>query len=462
MAGAGLLSARTMTSITTAEPISHSATPAAAQRRSRIAGLDGCRALAAFSIVLLHVWQSDQIAIGGPLQRVVENLGAAVPLFFCLSAFLLYTPFAAAIVRGEPRPSLRRYARSRFLRIAPAYWVVLLCVALGLGSAYVRTSTGVGFGRITDPWLLLQNLALVQTYHPSGFLTGLAPAWSLTNEVAFYFALPALVALGTVLAGGRRSRGARRNAALAPAVLMLIVGLCGRFIAWRVLPGPIGPIAGTWHAVFLRSIVGDADLFSFGLALAVIRVEWEDGRLRFGAGWRVVAWTVLLLLGAWAMTYNTVDGASSSGVAYVQQVAFAVCCGLLLGLVVLTHKETSKRFSLVRILDHRLLVFGGLISYSVYLWHFPIVFWLQMHGYSWGGTAGFAATLVLAVLATLVLSILTYRFVERPAMRLRSRHRSRTLGAAVTEGNAIAQPAHAAAAAQAEGHVLGVVGGGAR
>jgi peptidoglycan/LPS O-acetylase OafA/YrhL len=49
----------------------------------------------------------------------MQDLAYGVILFFTLSAFRLYRPFAAAILRADPLPSVRRYLRNRALRIHP-------------------------------------------------------------------------------------------------------------------------------------------------------------------------------------------------------------------------------------------------------------------------------------------------------------------------------------------------------
>ena len=65
----------------------------------------------------------------------MPNLAYGVVLFFTLSGFLLYRPFAASIVRGERLPSVRGYLRNRALRILPAYWAILFLCAVVVGSA---------------------------------------------------------------------------------------------------------------------------------------------------------------------------------------------------------------------------------------------------------------------------------------------------------------------------------------
>src|SRR6266702_5271766 len=97
----------------------------------RLPGVEGLRAIAACSILVFHAWGLTPThgTRLGPFDRFVPDLQFGVVLFFTLSGFLLYRPFAAAILRAELRPSLRSYVRNRALRIVPAYWFILLACA---------------------------------------------------------------------------------------------------------------------------------------------------------------------------------------------------------------------------------------------------------------------------------------------------------------------------------------------
>ena len=132
----------------------------------------------------------------------MQDLAYGVILFFTLSGFLLYRPFAAAILRGDPLPSLRRYLLNRALRILPAYWVILFFSAMVLGSVLFWDSSGnLANGRLLDLGLIPRAAFFLQDYFPSTLLLGIGPAWSLAVEVVFYCALPmlALLALAVII-----------------------------------------------------------------------------------------------------------------------------------------------------------------------------------------------------------------------------------------------------------------------
>ena len=70
---------------------------------------------------------------------------------------------------------------------------------------------------------------------------------------------------------------------------------------------------------------------------------------------------------------------------------------------------------LLRVLSLRPLVALGIISYSVYVWHFPV---FEIVGKNTSGQAS-VLRVVLAVAITLVVAVLSYRLVERPFLRTR-------------------------------------------
>src|SRR5215211_1360916 len=118
------------------------ATPPPPSFGARLTGIEGLRAIAAFSILVSHVWLYTSPGGGqatlGVLDLVLPDLSLGVTLFFALSGFLLYRPFAASVVRAQPMPRVSEYLRNRALRILPAYWVILLLVAVVLDAFLVR------------------------------------------------------------------------------------------------------------------------------------------------------------------------------------------------------------------------------------------------------------------------------------------------------------------------------------
>src|SRR4051794_3476516 len=235
----------------------------------RLAGIEGLRAIAALSVMAEHTWL---YAAGGPwlsgLGRWMPNLGNGLTLFFVLSGFLLYRPFAVAMAGAGRAPRIAAYARNRVLRIYPAYVVALLATGLVLQNANVLTpGGGRALGALHSPVTLAADLLLVQSFFPSTLFTGIDPARTLCAELTFYAALPLLAFAGYRVAR-RRSAAVRM---LAPAVAMCAAGF--GTVAVLVATGhPRAVHHGTWGEVFEQSLLPVAGLFGLGMGVAAIGV----------------------------------------------------------------------------------------------------------------------------------------------------------------------------------------------
>lgn len=393
---------------------SKSATGPAPSWGKRLAGLDGLRGVALLAIILAHTiillpGSGGYTSIGTALTPLLVH---GLTLFFVLSAFLLYRPFAsAAIVKGRARPQTLEFYRNRVLRVWPAYLVILAIVGWGFGLAVVDNdvSTVDRLGRLTDPLQIILNLLLLQGWWPSTAFTGLGVSWSLVTEVGFYLLLPALGALAV--------RAARRGrpvvGALVPAILMLVVGLAGRFITVAIHGGVDVDPESTWVAVINRSIIGQGDIFGLGMIAAVLIVasdRFSESQLRTS---RIATW-VTLFISAVAVL------AIGSGEYATPFMAAIFSC-----VVVLTQIPKSDGISrlIVRIMESPVPRLAGEYSLSCYLWHYPVIWFLFKH-VDWviyDTNADIAVSFAAVMLTTAVLSVVTYQLVEKPAMRKKHR-----------------------------------------
>src|SRR5215470_6644912 len=98
-----------------------------------IRALDGLRAAAALSVLVYHAIRAitHQVSVFGlDFTFAWYYTQTGVHLFFVLSGFLLFMPYARALVLGRPLPSARQFYRRRALRILPAYYVCLAILVL--------------------------------------------------------------------------------------------------------------------------------------------------------------------------------------------------------------------------------------------------------------------------------------------------------------------------------------------
>ncbi|HLI87898.1 MAG TPA: acyltransferase [Ktedonobacteraceae bacterium] len=193
------------------------------RQRSIIAPLDGVRALACLSVVAYHLslvtthdlplWDPTQIS---PLISSIALAGdTGVTLFFILSGFLLFLPYAKALLFDAEWPSLRHFYLRRALRILPAYYVSLLLMVLIYNPEYLHP----------DHWTRLSLfLTLFMDSFDGTYRQINGPFWSLAVEWQFYLLLPFLaLALRSIV---RRGPFARR-------ISLLVGGLC-LVVAWGV------------------------------------------------------------------------------------------------------------------------------------------------------------------------------------------------------------------------------------
>ena len=171
--------------------------PAAAPARARLHGLTGLRFFAAAWVFAYHFLVLTVGAHRGG-RRALQNAGhAAVSLFFVLSGFVLAYNYASALADG--RVSLARFLWLRLARVWPLYALVALVeIPLALAPAWAGP---IGVATAAD-------VVGLQAWIPAITFVGNTPGWSVSVELFFYAAFPALARLVA-----RRAAGARAVAA---------------------------------------------------------------------------------------------------------------------------------------------------------------------------------------------------------------------------------------------------------
>jgi peptidoglycan/LPS O-acetylase OafA/YrhL len=185
--------------------------------------------------------------------------------------------------------------------------------------------------------------------------------------------------------------------------------LISKLVAAHTTHSPADDWGQTWHAVFDRSFLPSADLFSFGMAAAVVVIAADAGSLqRWKAPW---AGAAALLSGAIVIALHTKGHIGVWGFT----TAMGLCFGALVLWVALPRDPAKP--GLTRVLETRVAMYVGVISYSIYLWHEPMIFFLRKHGLLTSGKLSFATNVIVVLGVTVALSAITYRFVEAQAMR---------------------------------------------
>jgi len=225
----------------------------------RTAGLDGLRAVAALSVLCLHVWlygRSDPShpSRGGFLDHAAFELRLGLVFFFVLSGYLLYyRAFAGAALRQRTGVDIGRYARRRIARIVPAYYLAtvgaLVLLWGGRGQAGVRLPAAVD---------LPLFLVFGQNYSHETFVRLNPVTWTLCLEVTFYALLPLIG-----IAAYRLGRGAARTQAALLAAFVLVG------IGWNA-----AVYFGGWSDMAGKALPGYMPYFALGMLVAL----WAERR----------------------------------------------------------------------------------------------------------------------------------------------------------------------------------------
>jgi peptidoglycan/LPS O-acetylase OafA/YrhL len=390
-----------------APPVATGDTPdtvAPPPRHPRFPLIDGMRALAVLCVVLVHAGFFAGASASNLPDRLLAHLNIGVTIFFLISGFLLYRPFIAHRGGGPPAPAVNAYGKRRFLRIYPAYWLVLtvLLIVPGLPSA--------DYEHVWPMYLIIHTLPVASGPRCSAQVTscGLAQTWSLVAELSFYLALPLYVAITERVT---RRLGLRGWAIAQAAVLALLsavsVGL--EFVVLDPAPQWFGwTAAGTllWFALGMGLAVASVTAEGSGAAQRVATAAGRAGPLVWlAAAAGYVALCLWLPPSPFFLTRHELLAVHA---------AFAAIALLLLAPVTLAQNPGGI---IAQLAGSRAMMWLGLISYGVFLWHYPVVLTLgPAHG-----TLGFlglaAGTLVIAVACAAA----SYYVLERPVMRLKYR-----------------------------------------
>lgn len=388
---------------------------------TRLLGIEGLRAVAALSVMLGHfnLHLVPREVLSPVLQKVLNVAGQGLTLFFVLSGFLLFGPFLTGAARRAPF-DVSGYFLNRILRIYPAYIVIFAGTALVLGLAYTKAvspgDTGVEgtadtIGRMTGFGPIAANLFLVHTLTPWTIKTGLGVSWSLTAEICFYLVLPVLAAIAVRLS----RRFGLNTSAVVVSLGMIVVGLACRTIGNAQVHGDAAAQfyqqwGGNWLAVYLRSILCQADLFGIGM-LAVVAFRYSATLTKAGDRTKFR----LCLYGA------AVLGLALSRLEH--EFGFAVFFAASL-LIVTTAASSGRPHRLVSILEWAPVRSLGVISYSFYLWHLPVIWGVykwQLREVRPDTFLTITTTYALVLAITIALSSATYLAIERPALLLKSK-----------------------------------------
>jgi peptidoglycan/LPS O-acetylase OafA/YrhL len=385
-----------------------------------IPALDGLRALAVLLVVLFHAWTfvPGYIQPGQNAANYALFYGkTGVQLFFVLSGFLLFLPYAQWVFGLRERPSTLMFYKRRALRVGPAYWVSLVILIL---------TAPLTFAALRD--LAVHLVFLSNTSWQTAFsINGVY--WTMAIEVQFYALLPAIAWAMRALA---LKIGALRSMLLMFCLLVLI-SLISHALGNIAALGTI-PVFSTF-LINYSSMPYWLAVFGCGIACSMIytylirtaRLKRRQVRRIPGICTRLFVLGVLLALAlAFVPLLHKL---------FVLDLLFGLAyAGMLMG-VLFGASILRKPF------ESRAMRFVGLISYSFYIWHRVVLHVLSSRVYVVArvvlrlvgqhhaivATAAQVAVLfILGTLASAVVAYLPYQALERPFINVRKKSHETT------------------------------------
>lgn len=391
--------------------------------RAYITGLDGLRAFAAMMVFAFHAWGHSgkpdlPFQIKGMELKLADafNFGASgVTLFFVLSGFLLSQTFWSQL-RDGTEIDLREYFVRRFLRIYPAYFVVVVICGLFYDTAHPPLARLV---QVVSHLLLIHNLSEVTVLNIS------APLWSVATEFQLYLLLPPFATATWAIA----KRGISENRAV---IGMVLLGGIGASAIYRLAMLGVG-----WFSFDPRLVRADGFVvaaspfvrfaeFSVGLGfgyLFVLLKKSRSGLIRTDSPlWSAVEFVVILALAARAILPLALPAMPPAGWPTTP---------LLFGAFIFLAGYSRSRLRVGALLENRVLRALGRISYSFYLFH-DLVLWNVYNRlpdrFALPGLSPNLTAALLAFILTVAVAAASYYLIERKVTTALSRPVRRLAG----------------------------------
>lgn len=334
-------------------------------------------------------------------------------IFYVLSGFLI-TGLIVTEVERRGKLSIKNFYARRAKRLLPAAAVVLGVVVVGSALIFSPLRNQEVSGDVLASALYVVNWRFIaQSVNYFSFDLGASPVqhyWSLSVEEQFYFVWPLLVVAGAGFAASRIAR--RAGLGLRPSLAMLIVPLGLASLAFSVYIAATDP-----HAAYFSTLGRVWELSIGAVLMLILPTGLRLPKLVSGLA-------VFVGLGVVVASMFAFDGSTP----YPGWRALIPVLGSIAVIVAGTATVSSLP---TRMLCWRPLQFVGKISYSWYLWHWPmIVFAIAL----WGDLSPLALSAV--TIASVIPSIFTHYSIEERFRRSRSLgrrpRRGLALGAACT------------------------------
>jgi peptidoglycan/LPS O-acetylase OafA/YrhL len=372
--------------VTTETALQQQPTETASTRQGfYLPGLDALRFYAFFAVFVMHCSPATLLELGFPvgLKNTLyvgahSALGYGVPVFFCLSSFLITTLLLQEKEKTGKVHVTKFYVR-RILRIWPVYYLSLL-----IGTVAVPLLHGQPPDYHWLAWLgtFAGNMHMSSPDHPP---FSVAVLWSVCVEEQFYLVWPWVVRF--------LNRRVLERFALALVITAPLI---------RAFQGMDG--ITEWDIWFKTATHIDC----FGLG-ALVALHWDSLTIERLSRYRVPLVSLGLLVTVGQATYAPFPGVNDYILGPLQTASYSlVALAAAMFVIAAGKRETS---------GSPVLLAGGKVSYGLYAYHGTVVQETGPLVYGWFWPLGFALRLVLI----LAWAPVSYRLMEKPLLNLKKK-----------------------------------------
>lgn len=336
---------------------------------SKLNHLTGLRFIAAYIVVLSHIFGSGSFALN-------EMGGVSVQLFFVLSGFVMYINYAQKIV--DKQINFVKYFKLRLIRLYPVYFLsILLYLVFSLRYANISN--------YYKPFLV--NVFMLQSWIGDmgyAFSPLNAPSCSVSDEMFFY------LAFYIVLKFGKSAK---------PAIFLMLSYCIIWYVMIYYLRNGLSLLSFKW-LYYINPLYRISDFFIGGIVGYIYIKKLQF--LKITRNYLVLFFQLLVLISVYASQYIL-----PLDKFWFSSVLVALMCGLcIMGLSLNSNNLFTK------ILSNKLMVLLGESSYSLYLFHFLVLFMILAPFMS--SHVSSLNFIILQLTIPIVFSILVYKLYEQP------------------------------------------------
>lgn len=363
-----------------------------AETKQRFEWVDALRGWAILGVILVHTAMVGTEGLPSILVSILANGDKGVQLFFLMSAFTLYYTYQKH--SKQENLYIGNFFIRRFFRIAPLYYLAIAYYLLNDG---LQPKSWMGGHEYITVWTIISNIVFMHGVNPHWYNCLVPGGWSITVEMSFYLFVPLLVPFIN-----------SKSKVIFFSIISLIISQLVRFV---LLKFPLIDDIPLWHQYTGLFLPTQISIFALGILLYYMVFPQHEKKSKYDG--KILSYSLLMgggLLILYAIYGKILPEQYLFGLSFM---AIAYVC-------------SQTKISLI---DNKFTVLVGKYSYTLYITHFIILYWLYKLNYlnflSWDSPlfaiANFSIRFIITFILSMALAFILYYLIEQPMINLGKR-----------------------------------------